>query len=155
MYISTSSDIHTYEGLLHNTFFSNIGTVRYLHNTSTSYFCPPFEKIFFPSLGISAYQKFLCQLVFLMHGNSVLCYNESNIVYLTWMYCNLKNKTMLFIICLKWKLVKLLGIAATQYKHTKKRDAECFKVHLHPEKYPSSGGIQSSSFVICPMITQS
>ena len=36
--------------------------------------------------------------------------------------------------------------AGTQYKHTKKRDAECFKVYLHPEKYTSSGGFESTSF---------
>ena len=42
----------------------------------------------------------------------------------------------------------------TQYKRTKKRDAECFKVYLYPEKYPSSGGFQSSSLKIYPEIYQ-
>ena len=37
-------------------------------------------------------------------------------------------------------------IVATQYTHTKKTNADCFKVHVFPEKCPLSGRFQSNSF---------
>ena len=36
--------------------------------------------------------------------------------------------------------------AATKYKQTKNRNADSYKVYLHPEKYTSSGGFESTSF---------